>query len=609
MNNMVRQIVTGSAFRFFLSAAAMLLILGSGCSGLNPAAIPLELSQLRNYGSDVKAGLASVEAVTYGRLMPGGVMNDGAGNMLLVRYEYIHHDVAKIIALSKSYNFDDAAVVAWANTFENKVKADIAALLIPASHGAHAAKSLAGALEPYIKSGGSLEGLLADGKSLMPNAAHASCQVLSDSIVINFQVLYQSAIALALGIMQHDASAHISAIETAESELELYLQEPDLFANGAHKGLAEGALTDVSNKRFATAAYVAKMSGSEVVAGTFTTAVAELMASIAQVKAQYIDNVTNKPEVVALYDAADKAAKALDGLGVDYQGIESLKSPQDPQLMALVSKLNDVAVSYGALSVNENTDLNDLMRMLSKNNVLVLVKDTSSSSLIEALAAAVVFKVAPQFGLKDIANVIGPEHNRIKSIKKDRNMSDGEYNVFLASRARLIREKSNKNGVYKNIFVVFADDYDGGDVSSMIQEFSKDGGKVVVVTAHSSKYSKGAAFFKHDHLNIPEGIIIADALIKEYAPTVKSSYLSQNLVKDCAGFGKLTLGLLPDLVRAALAHIHKSSVDVAISNALEQQGISQRDIIRSEIKRDTPSVVQVKLSKNRSYYLDKARGR
>lgn len=606
---MMRQSLLGNR-KFLWIGIAGVFLLASCKSGFRPEALPLDASHIKDYGNDIKANKVPVEAVTYGQLMPGGEMSARGHDSLRSTYDAVHAQLAKIKGLPQVHDFDESNLLAWARAFEETIKRDCAPLIVLASESPHAAKALAAAIEPYVTSSGLLPTIIAQGKNHVPDSFKAAYQTLADGLANRFDRLYQATVISALSIIQHEASTNLSTIETEHAKLAHALKAPDIIVLPTQKAAAQSTLTEVSNKWFSLSTYVGKMTTNEMVAAPTAAATIDLSTSLTQLKTQFVDQVapSYQAKINALYGVADAAMKALNDIAVDYPSIEKLKNPADARLLDLVKKLSDVAVVVGAISLNQNTDINHVAMMLSKNNTVVLTRDDSSGLIIEALASAVVHSVAPKFGLEQIDNIVGLNHEAINSAKVELGMSEDQFRVYLISRARLIRESYSKNGAYKNIFVVFADEIQGSYATEVINEFLKEQGKVLVVSSQGSKYAQGAAFFKHDHLNVLEGILLADALIKERDFHVNAHYLSQNLIKTYAGLAKLTLGRIRPLVTAALARSHQGSLDVAINSALEEQGVSLRDVIRSEIKKDSPSVIQQNLSNNHNYYFDKARG-
>lgn len=606
-----------------LKTAALMLgfvAVASGCTSgcrFDPGALTLDSSQIKDYGNDVKANKAPIEAIVYGQLGPGDGDGGGGGSITL-QFDMIQTDLNKIKDLPKNYTFSDAQkndLANWAQALEDGIKGKLAPSLSAARKGANGAKDLATSTEPYVRTGGSLTATIADGESKVSDAAKERYKALAADVVKDFERLYQGSIVLAQGHMQHRGKLASAKAMQALERLKHDLQSATPVVPDAN--LAAAAVIDCTNAVQTLRDLLGRMTMNDKVARLLTAAKTRFDAAVLAVQNDYI-NVVNlpghKPQSDALFADLDAARRDFDTIATDYPAIEALKSPVggDAKLEALVlgAFRGDVMASLGLVGIDHETDINKLTSLLAKHDKVILASDNSSPLIIEGIASAVVFKMAPAFGLTGIANVVGPDHHMLNKARADLNMTEEQFHVFLTSRGKLIREHQNKDG-YKNVFVVFADEFGGTDVNGMIEELMKDGGKVVVVTAKGAQY-KDSKSFSHGFLDVSEGVVLSNAIIREMDDTINPFDLSETLVKLYAAFGDLTIGNLRPAVLDALSRVgdKRSTVDIerGVIAALAARGVPTQLVNPSGIlKEPDVDTVQRNIRANKNFYVDAAR--
>lgn len=586
-----------------------------GCGGFDPGALPLDSTQIRDYGNDVKADKAPIEAIVYGQLGPGAGDGGGGGSIGL-QFDMIQTDLNKIKDLPKNFAFSDAQkndLANWAQALEDDVKNKLAPSLSAAKKSANGAKDLAANTEPYVKTGGSLATTVADGETKVSDAAKERFRALAADLVKDFERLYQASIVMAQGQMQYKgklaAAKAMQALKRLENDLSATIV-PDT-------NVAKSAVIDCEDAIQTLRSLFGRMTMNDKVARLVTQAKIRLDAAVLAVQNDYI-NVVNlpaqKPQSDALFADLEAARADIDTIAGDYPAIEALKSPVggDAKLTALAEGAfrGDVMASLGLVDIDHETDINKLTALLSKHDKVVLASDNSSPLIVEGVASSVVFKMAQNYGLGGVDNVVGPNHHELNKARADLNMTEEQFVVFLTSRGKLIREHQSKDG-YKNVFVVFADEFGGADVSGMIEELMKDGGKVVVVTAKGAQYKDGKPF-AHGFLDVSEGVVLSNAIIREVDDTVNPFDLSLTLVKLYAAFGDLTIGNLRPAVLDALSRVgdKRNTVDIerGVIAALAARGVPTQLVNPSGIlKEPDVDTVQRNIRANKNFYVDAAR--
>lgn len=568
------------------------------CSGFDASALKADAAI--NYGQMVKNHEIPVEAIVYGQLRP----DDGGGGSITRSEVLLDNIVKDIDNIKKLDNNPDLSSFGDSLAQEFKTNFDI----LNVHNSAKAAKALALSVEPYIKTSGKLPKLISDGEHYVPDNKKGSYRELSAQLTKDVQSFYQTALGLSLALSQQNAVRELSSLATITKLLTALMNET-LFATQADKQAAQLALLEVEAKRNDIYTYALKFVDTEVnVATSFTAAVNSLKTALLRLKTDYIAkaDAAFKSDVDGYYVTMENALNSLENLALDYPAIEGQKTSSDAEIETLIAGLKNTALAINVLPNKTLTDINQLTKKLGDHNVVIIPVNKSSQLIAYALASSVVYHIAKEYGLPTIDNVIGIDADKLNDVKKDLNLSNADFNTFLASYAdKLAKEyHEGSHNNYNNIFVIKADDIDG-DVLSMLESLTKSS-KVLVITSHPDKYNlPNKSLAQHNTLKIGEAMTIALAILQEQkAP--QAVYIAERLVKIAAAFNLLVIGNIRALVLDVLARLPEG-LDQAVDNALAHVGVAKEDVVNSGVEVDAPVVVAANISASSSHYVIKAK--
>lgn len=608
-----------------LSAALMVILLTkiTGCSsGIDFSALPLDDDQVINYGSDVRNSFVQPEVILYGKLAPGGV-SERSSNALTQGLVDIQYELGNLLALSKNPSFDATQsdnYAAWLDSLKQDVQVNLSPLVQQSQNSPRGVKDLALTVEGYVKTGGKLATQLDEGKKLVPQAAHSAFDSGYKKLSDTFQRFYQAAVITAQSLIESDILSSLQKLEGALIKMEDNLKV-GIIPNLAQQSQAKGGILKAKVKARAVRTYADGINQRSPVYGVLSKETNELAVAVSELERLYVKasslKANAKVSAKGLYDIADSAAKSIDSKVVELANVENLKRPVggDVKLETLVDQAfsSDLPVVLGDVTITQPTDLNRLMKVLATSDRVNLLEDPSSRLLIQALASAVVSGSAAQFGLGGIDNVVGPDHGVINRLAGDLDMSDEDYNAFILGRAQKIRSETTAKGQRKNIFAVFADRFrQGADVKGMVDEFLKDGGRVIVITKTPASYGAGNATFAAKGLSMPEGMLLANAIIRseDKQLRVAPSRISEPLIKLFAALGPvggMSLANMRPMVTGVMSRItsqdpDSAAIDDAVDGELSERSVDVRLARSSGVLSQPLAVVQANLRKDRRFY-------
>lgn len=609
----------GFKYAFYTAVFALALGVGGCKSGFNVDALPLDDRQVINYGTLVTENKAPVGAVVYGQLVPGS--GERSKQVFDSEQKELAQSISKLRNLPKDYGFDAAVYNACIDGLQQK-NSLMAPEINQARASANAAKNLAGVIALEVQTGGDLLTKVSDCEKNVPDSAKSAFDALAKELTGGYERLYQIALVLAQHIVQKEALEQLKKVSGALKALKDNLKNKVVIANEAQENTALSAVTVASNKERAAGTFIDGMTKKNKVARDFNDAVADLINALNRVNADYVNvaDAAMKPEAKDLYDGAVAAANALNRIATDYStGIEDLKGNKaDPKLNGLVEKAfsGGISVVLGDYQLDNKTGTNQLTSLLSGNSVVVMKQDESSEFMVIALASAVTNRVAEK-DLPGIDNVVGPKDSAIIEAKTAFGMSQEEFGEYATSRARKIREDRSKSDKYQNVYVIFADQLTGAgaNVLDMISEFSSDGGKVLVVSADTSKYESKGKVFVAPELDLSAAVLTGIAILQEFQLPVSAHEISDKVVRIAGGLGSLTFADLAPLMKDAAIRISQlknpSSAEVqsTIMTALAAHKVPTYLIETSGILDGDIKTVQANLATDRNFYVRAGGGR
>ncbi len=620
---MTRQIFIARMFLLELLSVSLLV---TGCkSGLVVEELPLDQSDVINYGVKVINNDTAIEAKIYGQLMPGG-SSERSEIVLVGEQRDISQCVLRLRHLPSEYAFSSAQegyYNTWVDDFHTKFSS-LALAMAQARSSATAAQSLSSFLEPELKTGGLLKTRIRDGRSYVPESVKSAFDRIANDCVRGYQRVYQIALVLPQSLVQQDCVKQLSKVEVALNKLANNAKTKRVISNLTALNNALNAVTDATTRAKGVRAFVDGITQRVKVAVKLSNAVTELQNALVTVNNDYVNRAeaTMKPEADTLTREAINAANALATIATNYSaGIENLKDAKaDPELSALntLAFSGDVSIVLGDFTLDRETDVNALTRLLGESQVVVLKQDPSSKLLAEALASAVVHNVAPGFGLPDVDNVVGPSNENIIKAKADLGMSDDDFKRYCQTRAELIRRDQSKEGNYKNVFVIFAEPLmtEGADVSAMIDEFIGDKGKVLVIATDTTPYQGKGKLFQAGNLDMMAGILTGTAVLQEMRLPAPVQEVSEKVVRIALGLrSSFTLADIGPLMKdtglrlQSLTNPSSSDVDSQIIETMADHQVPSYLVTNSKILSDSLIVVRANLARNRYFYVQQGNGR
>ncbi len=413
----------------FFAVFATMLSMGGCKTGLDVDALPLDPSQVINYGADVTAGRAAVEAVAYGQLAPGS-SEERSGQVLQGEMK----DIVRCIERLKDFPKNNALGAqegnynSWTTRLQSKFSA-LSPVIEQARTSTGSAQTLATTMEAMVKTGGDLETLFKDGERFVPAEAKTAFTGLTKSCSSEFDRIYQIAIVMAQTLTEKDAIDKLSKVEGALARLRDTASTIEVFTKEADNDSALAALT-VADTRVQTARTLIDSITSRSKVGTLLDdAVVDLQAKVNLLNADYVAKAdpAMKADAKTEFDSAVAAGKELEKVVKDYvTGAESLKSTNpDPRLNDLVTKAfnENIAILLGDFSLGSETQINRLTTLLGSSSVVVLQQDSSSKLIVESMASSVVSGVAAKYGLPDVTGVFGLSDYEVIKAKNELGIS------------------------------------------------------------------------------------------------------------------------------------------------------------------------------------------
>lgn len=610
---------------FFPSLLALSLVV-TGCkSGFDVEVLPLDPNQVINYGTQITGKEAAIEAVVFGQLMPGS-SEERSKMVLNNELKDISQCIIRLKALPKDFSFDSAQEAnfnTWIDGFQTKLST-----IAPSIHQARtsplAAQNLAATVETEVKTGGTLETRISDGEKYVPDTAKGEFDRMAKDCVRGYERVYMTALVLPQSLSQKDCIESLNKVESALQTLSSNANSRRVFTTIAHLNGAIAAVTEASNRAKNVRVYVEGMTQKFKVANSLDTEVTHLQNALTNVTNNYVNvaDVAMQPEAKTLTDDAITAAAALKKLSTDYlTGIENLKDPKaDAKLDVLATQAftGSISVILGDFTLDRETDINELTRLLGSSPIVVMKEDASSRLMVQALASSVVNRVAASYGLPDVDNVVGPDQNLITTAKQQFSMSDSDFNNYAKSRARKIREVESKDGNYKNVYVLFADSLmtQGADIRSMVDEFASDKGRVLLITSDTGKYEKLGKAFGTKNLDILAGILAGNAVLQQMQIPGPVQEVSERVVRLAIGLkGSFKLADVSPLMKDAALRIQSrrnaggADLDNLVVEALAAHGVPTTLVGSSGILLDSLPVVRGNLSRDINYYVSRGSGR
>ncbi len=621
----MKKLLTALKWNVSLSVTALVLTLVGCKGGFDVDLLPLDKSLVVNYGEDVTSGRAAVENVVYGQLMPGSGQERTA-QVFTSETKDLSRCVMRMRGMLNDYDFDttqETNFKAWADKLQNML-AGVSPDVQNSRKSTAAARVLAGKMEAIVKTGGTLEVEMTDGKTFVPDSAKGEFDKIAKDCTESYDRVYQTSLVLAQTIAQKDALEKLGTVESALRTLTENLESRKVFTTAADLQAGYAAVKSASSKAQSVHTFIDGMARKGRVGPGLSSAIGDLRVSLTGVTNDYVAKaaVALKPEATQLNGDAISAANALDTIATQYRaGVEDLKDTKaDVKLDALTSAAftSGISIVLGNNSLDHETEVNSLSRRLGSAGTVVMKQDGSSLPLVESLASGVVYGVAGNYGLGDVDNVWGLRADLLIKAKTDFGMNQADYSTYTKSRAKKIRESLAKNGNGKNVYVVFADSLitEGADVGGIIDEFAVDNGKVLVITTEPERYLAKGEYLATGELDMSAAILAGNAILQKANLPVPAQEVSEKVVRLAAGLrGSLRIGDLAPMMRdaglqvASLKNPSSADVDSRILNALASHNVPIHFADSSGVLRDSLSTVRSNLSRNRNFYLLASSGR
>lgn len=590
----------------FTSVLALVIVGVAGCpAGTDYSKLALEPDMIIDYGARAKEGKIPVESLAYGQLMSGDAIERSA-NVLANEEKDLYRGVAKVRAASTDANFTGCV-----DDLQQKVQA-MGPDVVNAGKSANGAKNLAGVLEAYVKTGGSLEAKFAECERALGAGSKTGFESAKAELTKAFERLFQVAVVMAQSIAQKEAAEHHTKALGDLQTLENNLNNKVIFTNVAQRRAANISVKAALNGANSVNTFITDMTSKNVVGVGLSSAVVDLEAAITKLVNDYVNQATAsmKTEAKLLVDDALTHAKALNKIAGDFASVESLKeSRRDVKLDGLVASAftGAVPVILGELSLERPTEVTELMQTLATNPVVIIKNDPSAMLLVYALASAVVNNVGRK-SLPDADNVVGLNDDLMIKIKKDYSMTNDTFDPYAVSRGQLVHEQTTKEGQFKNVSPLFPDllAVEGANTNNVVSELAKDGGRVLIVTNDLNKYASQGTLFVPRGMDMSSAILTATAIIQQ-TPNLPASpaVISEKIVRMAAASsaGVLRIADLANIAKSA-ASLAASTRDVnrAVVGALSRHQIPTGGAAASGILTDDLRVVQANLDRDPNYY-------
>lgn len=573
-------------------------------AGFDPDKVNLD-GIVVNYGKNLENLSKPTAAVIFGKLSPKAG-SEFVGDSFENQVKNVVKSVEQISLLQTEPGAaNQQALKLWLDNLANEWVA-INKALINASKNAKSALDLAKALEPLISDGGSL----ATRKPLVAasivdlTAFNEQHKILTESM----ERLYQLAVLTANTLSQQKVSEESAGIRFGLEKLSAMMQKRgDLFSSTTLRNEARSAIDDAMSDLDAFDRIAGGMTKYGLVEPQLLARYNALQPLLVKVDTDFVSKVipAAQSDAQAIQAGIGQANTALGTAVAGYNAIEKSKNATG-NLATLVSDafLGKVSTVTGA-KLSEETDINDLAQALANSNVVFVKADDASRALVDALSSSVASNVAQGYGLTDAINVVGLDTVRLMNDRTNFGMDDGQFNAYLKNIGKKIRENGIKEGGQKNVYVVFANDFPKtANVKAMVDELSKDNGKVLVIGDDRAKFSSAAAF-KPRGLSASEGLLVAHELLKKEGLKANQLLVSDRIARLFAGYGDMNLANFDEVVETVASRLkNKDKSDLEIQGevikALDEQGIKVTN--PSAILKDSLAQVQKTVAQNKAYY-------
>ncbi len=597
-----------------LLVGGLLSALGGCRSGINYDNIPLNAQHLIDFGHKLKKGEIGAGSIAYGLTQLGepGV-GTGAGNILVPDLESIAQGLKALGEISytdiEEYNRFKTYIDDLSSMIRTKADAAIS--------------SPAGAVELYTELatahllptlGESLNNRIVALAKEVPLESKVLYDQNAKKITDSVEQIYQFSVVLSQSLAQREAVKKISLIKKALATLSNKIN--------SQAGLIIGTQADLDAARSELSKAIYRFENAEKEVGKMTslskvrTHLLDYTNNLAALKTSYIDKTDTEDSARTLYDEAEEAREEFSNKIIAYR--EDIKDLPFAGLEESTRRaFGKVALVSSSISVNEETDLMKLIRLLSTKQVVLALLD---DDFINALAVAVSSRGTESFGLP-AANLWAFDSVSLNAAKSDFGMSDTDFREYSGSQSSKGYQMTSDNNKYSNLYLIYADRIASGfDVNDIIKKLPSKS-KAIVVTAHPSSYP-GYSSFVPSGLDVAAAFHVVRAVISEVNPNLDSAFMAEFMAKVMPAFRRSpTQTSLHNIIIAtknSVAYLagrptpSKDDAEQAIIDSLSALPLNPYGelflIKNTTIKVSEMSTVALNLKLNPNYYYDEARG-
>ncbi len=603
-------------------------ILLAGCKpGIDYSELALDPADIIDYGEKVTSAQIGPGPSAYA-LIRQGVEHGGSAQL--------EQELTKIAGVLKEIKdlpstFDGTFNTAqkkqldlFLDGIEKKIAIDIRPKIINASLSAPAAIELQVEMEKNIKSDGYLTTKLEALKKDIPAPAQAKYESAAKILRPGFERIYQLATVFSQSIAQKKAKAELYNLKKALDHIKEMGKNSSIFGNTRDADDAKLAILSTLNEVEGANKLVAQMTGAAKMKNGLIKAAAALKSSLLGVsglKARFVDKVT-APYKAPVQASFDEASSAVDRIAVifnDYD--ERPKSSSDKSLQALNEEAFSGKVSAGidSMSLSDETELVRFIKLLSLSKITGLGADEASEAFIQALAVAIVNKIAEVHGLL-VDNIYGLNYAKLNETKTTFGMSDTAFRDYLNGIARKGFERTSNKDQNANIYVLFADRFaSGANIEELMATFSQGKSRVIMVANRPADY-KANMSFQSLGLDLVSAMQVASSVLHSVNPKLNAPSLAESLVKLMYGFRKtpeqVNLVSVEHMVKAVVARLGGANEpsetevlrEIKYALAASKEAYDTHLMSNSGVLLDNLKMVEENVKSDPVFYFNEAKG-